>query len=191
MKSLFFLIILVLNTAQADTILLPNSNVKINTNSTFTDVDFKKYIDFAVAWSNYSYAGQPLPTIKFEKASMVEIYAYGEHTVAQAEHNHKKLPKVLAIYDRNKKTIYISNEVKINDPVLEITLVHETVHYLQDINGYTESLGEHLICTESEAYDIQLLWQLEYNVDEKSIPFVQERSLYSAMKCMGNQFKFK
>ena len=109
--------------------------------------------------------------------------------MAQAEQNKKKLSKVLAIYDRRNKTIYVSDDVNANDPTLEITLVHETVHYLQDINGYTESLGEYIVCTESEAYDIQVLWQIEFNVDKKSVPFAQERSLLSAMRCMGSKFK--
>jgi hypothetical protein len=59
---------------------------------------------------------------------------------------------------------------------------------LQDINGYTQSLGEFLICTESEAYDVQMLWQKIKKIDEESIPFVYQQSLLAATRCMGNKY---
>lgn len=174
--------------ASAETIFLSPIKPKPNKLPILNPNEFSKYIDFVLKWSSYTYAGEPLPEVQFEKPGLVQVYAYGEYAVAQAEFNQVELPKIIGIYDRYSKKILISDDVDINDRKLEVTLIHEFVHYLQDINGYTESLGEHVICTESEAYDIQMLWQIENDIDTKSIPFVQERSLFSAMKCMGNQF---
>lgn len=72
---------------------------------------------------------------------------------------------------------------------MDVALIHELVHYIQDINGYTESLGEkYLVCTESEAYDIQILWQVINEVELDKIEGYQQDSLFSAMKCMGSPF---
>lgn len=151
--------------------------------------DFLKYIEFVVRWSSYTYVGEPLPKIQLERAGLLEIYFYGEQRVIEAEQNNRKLPEIIALYDRHKKTILVSDQTNLEDPALSITLVHEAVHYLQDINGYSVSLGdENIICSETEAYDIQALWQLEQKLNTETIPYVMERALLSSMQCMGSQF---
>lgn len=151
------------------------------------NLDLKRYIDFALEWTSYKYNGEPLPEIKVIPHELVQIFAYGDFEYAQAEAKDIKLPTVNATYDIKRKTIYISDQLDMNDPKTEITLVHELVHYLQDINGYTQSLDGHLACTESEAYDVQMLWQKINNVDVESIQYVYQQSIISATKCMGSK----
>lgn len=149
--------------------------------------DLMKYIDFILEWTSYKYNGEPLPEIKLTRHELVQIFAHGDFEYAQAEAKGIELPTVNATYDVKRKTIYISDRLDMSDPKTEITLVHELVHYLQDINGYTSSLDGHLECTESEAYDVQMLWQTIHQVDVESIKYVYHQSLISAMRCMGSK----
>lgn len=149
--------------------------------------DMLAYIKFIKEWTSYKYNGEPLPKIKIERAELVQIFAFGDYEYAQAESKGIELPTVLGLYDGDRKTIYVSDLVDPNEPMFSVTLVHELVHYLQDINGYTASLDGHLSCTESEAYDVQMLWQIQYGINVHEVPYVHQRSLIAAMKCVGNQ----
>lgn len=149
--------------------------------------DLNRYIDFIVEWTSHKYNGEPLPKIKTIQHELVQIFAYGDFEYAQAEGKGIKLPNVNAIYDKDRKTIYISDRLDMNDPMTEVTFVHEMVHYLQDINGYTDSLNGRLACTESEAYDVQMVWQKIYNVDVESIQYTYQHSLIAAVRCMGSK----
>ena len=151
-------------------------------------LDLMPYIEFALEWTSYKYNGEPLPKLKIERHAFVQIFAYGDLEYAQAEYKGIKLPTVNAIYLVDSKTIFISDQIDINDPKTQLTIIHEIVHYLQDINGYTQSLGEFLVCTESEAYDVQMLWQRINKIDEESIPLVYQQSLVAATRCMGNKY---
>lgn len=152
-----------------------------------TAVNLKPYLDFALEWTSYKYNGEALPKIKIERHELVQVFAYGDFEYAQAESKGIALATVNAVYLRDNKTIYISDKFDINDPKTQVTIVHEMVHYLQDITGYTESVAGHLACTESEAYDVQMLWQKINNIDVESIPFVYQQSLLAATRCMGSK----
>lgn len=152
-----------------------------------TPKDLKRYIDFAVEWTPYSYHDEALPKIQVEKHAIVQILAHGDLETAQAEAKGETLPSVNAIYVPEDKKIYVSDHVSLANPKIEVTLVHEIVHYLQDITGYTRSLNGHIACTESEAYDVQMLWQKINNVDVDDIPFVYQQALIASTKCMGNK----
>ena len=110
-------------------------------------MDLMPYIEFALEWTSHKYNGEPLPKLKIEKHAFVQIFAYGDLEYAQAEYKGIKLPTVNAIYVVDSKTIFISDQIDFNDPKTQLTIVHEMVHYLQDINGYTQSLGEFLVYT--------------------------------------------
>jgi hypothetical protein len=45
------------------------------------------------------------------------------------------------------------------------SLLHELVHFLQNINGRNETFADHPVCLEAEAYDLQEAWQTEQGVD--------------------------
>jgi hypothetical protein len=151
-------------------------------------LDLIKYIDFIKEWTSYKYDGsQKLPKVEVTKHELVQIFAFGDFEYAQAESKNIQLPTVLSVYDADRKTIYISDQLDLTDPSSEVTLVHELVHYMQDINGYTKSLNGHIECTESEAYDVQMVWQKINNVDVDQIKFVYQRSVLAAIRCMGSK----
>lgn len=152
-----------------------------------TKIDLMPFVQFAAEWTGHEYKGQPLPKIKFERHEIVQIFAYGDYEYAQAEAKGEKLAEVNAVYVPEEKTVYISNQLDLGNPKTKATLAHEMVHYLQDVSGYTKSLAGHLACTESEAYDVQMLWQKMNHVDVENLPFVHQQSMLSAMKCMGDQ----
>ncbi len=190
---IFLLSILLLGSfAGAEIIRLQPVTPKENQKPADAQPQLKPYIDFIVEWTSHKYQGEELPQIQFEDHGLVQVFAYGDLEYAQAEAQGKKLNTVSAVYDASRKTIYVSNTIKDNQQELELALVHELVHYLQEINGYTASLNGHLECTESDAYDIQMLWQiLIHKVDVKSneVRLTHERSLLAAMECMGDMSK--
>jgi hypothetical protein len=150
------------------------------------------YIQFITEWSNYQYNQQPLPEIRTESDDMLLIYAYGDYAVAQAEYNGKKLRPVMAIYDHKKNELLVSQSLDLNNSTQSgPTLVHELVHYLQDINGKTALYADDkLACLEGEAYDIQALWQVVNNVRADEYQLIQQDILLSFMNCEA-QFKAK
>lgn len=188
--SMFLFSILFLGSfGGAEVIQLKSTNPKATQQSANFQPDLMPYIDFILEWTTYKYEGEKLPKIKIEDHGLVQVFAYGDLEYAQSEAQGKKLNTVLAVYDDQRKTIYISDTIKDNKQKYELALVHELVHYLQDINGYTALLNGHLQCTESEAYDIQMLWKIlihKVDVKDKEVRSIQELSLISAMKCMGS-----
>lgn len=150
-------------------------------------IDLKPYLDFAVEWTSYKYSGQPLPKIKVAQHELVQIFAYGDYEYAQFEAKGIKPATVNAIYLPEKKTIYVSDQVDLSQPENAPTLIHEMVHYLQDITGYTQSLQGHLSCTESEAYDVQMLWQKFNGVRVEEIPRIYSQGLLAATQCRGSK----
>lgn len=153
-------------------------------------MNLQPYVDFAAEWTSYEQGDHELPEVKSIPHEWVQLYAYGDYAVAQAEFNGEVLHPVNAVYLPVEKTIFLSDRLDTSD-VNQVgpALVHESVHFLQDIAGYTASLEGRLSCTESEAYDVQMLWQLEHGIQIENIQFIQERSLLEAMQCMGNQFQ--
>lgn len=165
---------------------------EINLLSSKTDGEVRnllEYVNFVTEWTSYEYSGEALPAVETISHTLVQIYAYGDFVYAQAEFKGEELPVVMAVYDVKDKTIYLSDRIKEGGASEEPSLVHEMVHYLQDINGYTESLDGHLICSESEAYEVQMLWQIINGVELEKVDLVNTQSLGAARKCMGHQFR--
>ena len=64
--------------------------------------------------------------------------------------------RVVAWYD-DEGTIYLDDRVEdLEDPIVRSVLVHELVHYLQDLSGKFDSLKcEDQLVREREAYSVQ------------------------------------
>ena len=153
------------------------------------DLEIEEMIEFIEEWSSYIYNDEELPEVEFASSETVKIYSYGDYAYAQAEHNGQSLPEINAVYDRHNNKIFISESIKKDLNKVNVALIHELVHYMQDIDGYTDSLGEkYLICSESEAFDIQILWQIINEVELDHIDSYRQDSLISAMKCKGSPF---
>lgn len=151
----------------------------------FEEQQLLGYIQFITEWSNYKYNQEPLPEVRTESDDMLLIYAYGDYAVAQAEYKGEKLRPVMAIYDHKKNQLLVSENLDLNDPKQSgPTLVHELVHYMQDINGKTALYeDDKLACLEGEAYDIQAFWQAVNNVRADEYLLIQQDVLLSFMKC--------
>jgi len=187
MSKYFIFFALIFSTTQSISLEIdlsePRSSEVVETDTIMT------MIEFIVEWSSYEYNQEPLPKIEYMAKDLVQIYAYGDYVYAQAEFNNTKLLEVTAVYDHKTDSIYVSESIKNENSQVKVALIHELVHYLQDINGYTESLGEeHMVCSESEAYDIQILWQIINEVELGQIESFRQHSLISAMRCMGSPF---
>lgn len=148
------------------------------------DTDLKSYVDYIVEVSSLSYEGQALPKIEAMAPNRLLGYAYTAEQLIESDQTGKPLPTVLGLYVPAKKTILVSADLDLSDKASSgPTLVHELVHYLQDINGVTQDYDGLLACTEGEAYDIQALWQLENKVRPDEYPVIQQQVLLSFMKC--------
>ena len=80
------------------------------------DLDLMKYIAFVEKWSSYEHKGEPLPQVEAIAPDLLQIFAYGELKVAQAEFYGKPLVPVLAAYERDSKTLYISPLIEVVFP---------------------------------------------------------------------------
>lgn len=137
---------------------------------------FEQYIDWIVANSDLEYNGETLPTVERISKEFLQILLYGESVVADAEYHNRTLPDVLAIYDDEDKTIIIPHETDLDDFANHHIIVHELVHYLQDINGITDECIGRL---EGPAYDLHAQWQ-----DEVDHPAERPNRLFVAMLVM-------
>ena len=116
-----------------------------------------EYIDWIVANTDYEYNGEPLPTVEERSQAELKIMAYGAEVVARAEFDGQELPDVLAAYDDFVMYVPVDTEVQ------PWVIVHELVHYLQEVNG---ALDECVGANEPEAYLLHDQWQEEHGYDE-------------------------
>lgn len=123
-------------------------------------------IAFITEYSSLAYAGQALPTVMVVTEHDLQLRAHPPEILLQAEEDGGIKGRVSAFYDRKAKEIVLADVNSVNGP----SMVHELVHYLQDINGKDEMFADHMVCLEAEAYDLQALWQTQENVDLGSRP---------------------
>jgi len=145
-------------------------------------------VDFIEEWTSYEYSGETLPEIKYLDHDTLQVFAHGSFAYAQAERKGRKLEKANAYYDPSRKTIYVSEAIDLETRQGRPTLIHEMVHFLQDITGYTASLDGHIACTESIAYEVQMLYEAMHDYSEDKVALSYSLSNFAAMECMGNQF---
>ena len=144
------------------------------------DVVLEQYIQWIADNSSLEYNGEPLPEIIYVNQAMLQILMYGEQTVAQAEFEGFELPEVIALYDSSVDQIILSTGTDINAFENQFMLVHELVHYMQDINGIADPCPGML---EREAYELTDRWQ-----DEVGHPGPRSDPLFVLMiemSCLG------
>lgn len=118
------------------------------------------YIEWIAANSSLEYNGEPLPTVKTVDYRVLEIYAFGAEFVAQAEREGRELFEVHGLYHKDTKEIWFPDGV---DPYEDKpTLVHELVHWMQDISG---TLKDCAGANEREAYELHWQWVQETGYD--------------------------
>jgi hypothetical protein len=123
-------------------------------------------IEFITEYSTLEYAGQALPDVIVVTENEIQLRYYSTEALVGAEQGGRVLGRVAAFFDREANTIFLADLRSIDGT----GLLHELVHYLQDINGKDDMFADHLVCLEAEAYDIQALWQTLNEVDLASKP---------------------
>jgi hypothetical protein len=126
---------------------------------------FEKYVQWIVENSRFEYNGEALPTVKRIPKDWMQIYAYGDQAVAEAERKGQELPKIHALYDETTDEIILPKDFDLNNFERHHIIVHELVHYLQDINGDFESqqAKDCIQSLEPEAYKLHGEWMDQVN----------------------------
>lgn len=127
--------------------------------SSMADERLIPLLDWIVERTDYTY-GDTLPTVRQEPYAYVEVNVYGPEVVAQAEHNGRELNEIHAYYNHDEDTIVFPDHVDPWSFEQRHTMVHELVHWLQDINGnLADCAGEN----EMEAYKLHWAWAQEHD----------------------------
>lgn len=127
------------------------------------------YIDWLVANSEFEYNGEELPLIGKMSFDEIQKLAYGEEAVERAANGEYELDVIIALYNHNIDTIIVNEDFDIENFEHHHILVHELVHYLQDINGITDACVQNL---EPIAYELQDKWQKEVDHPGPEVNFL-------------------
>ena len=148
----------------------------------YANTVFENYVQWIVDNSDFEYNGEELPTVKRIPEDWLEIYAYGDQAVADAERKGNVLPNVLALYDNKSNQIILPEGFDLNDFSKHHIIVHELVHYLQNINGEydTEQAKRCIQSLEPEAYRLHTKW-----MDEVDHPAERPNELFVALLTMS------
>ena len=95
-----------------------------------------------------------LPEVNFVTKSQLQTMYECNHSLQQSSH------EALGLYDRSSKVIYLSHEFDSQSTAERAMLLHEIVHYLQDLNGAYETKWKHACGQpdEAEAYKIEAMY---------------------------------
>lgn len=178
--SLFLFLV----TTAAVLILISSSNILYSSSSSLNYFENKELIENYLNWivenSEFEYNNEPFPEIKLLDSEILQIYAYGGEVVARSERENFELQNILALYLYEKDTIFISNDIDLNYFRNHHIIIHELVHYLQDINGYYEKVSCQKLL-EKDAYRIQEKWMREFYDDDDFIDKMLPNDLYILM----------
>ena len=119
------------------------------------------YIDWIEARSSLTHDGQPLPDLVQWDERKIHVWMYGQDVVDEVEANESmQLPVVMGLYDPRTRRIIVPARFDPWSFDYAPTMVHELVHYLQDING---TLAECAGMSEREAYELSNEWIAQHN----------------------------
>lgn len=131
------------------------------------------YVNWLTQNSNFEYEGQPLPSIKVISKNAIQVLAYTQETIDSLKAKGQEPTPIVALYDDTTDTIIVNEDFDIMNFEYHHILVHELVHYLQDINGITDDCIQNL---ESIAYELQEKW-----MDEVDHPADRPNALFVAL----------
>ncbi len=118
-------------------------------------------IEFITQNSTLEYAGEALPDVIVVTEGQLQLRAYSPEVLIAATKEDRPLGRVSAFYDQEANQIFLADPNSIEGP----TLIHELVHFLQNINSKNDTFADHRMWLEAEAYDLQSAWQTEQGVD--------------------------
>lgn len=114
---------------------------------------------------NLEYNGEPLPEVKTIPTYYLHVWMYGQDTVDEIEAKENvSSPKIMGVYHHERDTILVPDEFDPHSEWYSPTLLHELVHYLQDING---TMNDCPGMSEREAYDMSNAWIVEIGHDRE------------------------
>lgn len=135
-------------------------------------------IDYITEHSDLSYNGEALPFIEMQ--SMEEAC---EAMYAKPYSETESWCQLGGYYNHNLKTIYLVDEITEgynSDKYYDMVILHELVHYLQDINGrYDEVQCKAKL--EVLAYRLQEQYMREFGFPEENLP--DPFTVFFATKC--------
>lgn len=114
------------------------------------------YIEWITNNSDLEYHGENLPIIINQSLDEMNVSVYGPEAVAEAKEDGEELWQVLAWYHPLINVIAIPDGTSMKSFGVSPFVVHELVHYLQDINGLMN-----VDCPQDDerlAYQMSNLW---------------------------------
>ena len=120
-----------------------------------------QHIEWIEENSTLSYDNQPLPEVVQWDVDRLHVWMYGQDVVDEVEANGAmQFPQIMGVYDPDTRQIIVPERFDPWSFDYAPTMVHELVHYLQDING---TLAECAGMSEREAYELSNQWIVENN----------------------------
>jgi len=129
------------------------------------------YISYIEDNSDLVYNGESLPSFVLKEPEDLLRTLFGDSYDPNAKDT--AWPDVQAIYNHNSREIYLKNTFQWSDHNQSHIIVHELVHYMQDINGVLSDIPA---CSEKLAYDIQHKW-----MDETGVEATRSNDLFLVM----------
>jgi len=123
---------------------------------------FDEYIIWLTENSEFEYNGEAYPSITYYSSQDLQTLAYGVDRIKEAESEGRSIPKIKALYDHRNNRLLFLKGMDIRADETAYIVVHELVHFLQNINGITEQT-ECLPSLEKRAYTLQAKWQEAHN----------------------------
>lgn len=123
-------------------------------------------IEFITQNSLLEYAGQTLPDVTVVTENELQLQFRASEAPVLALGDDHSFGRVSAFYDRYANKVFLSDVSSFTGP----GLLHELVHFLQEVNGKDDMIVSYPVCLEAEAYDLQALWQAEHGIDLDSKP---------------------
>ena len=115
------------------------------------------HLDWITSHSDLEYNGEPLPTVYFVPENELWYTVYGR---AKTEAEEAGNFAVNALYDFDTRSVLLPETYNLADGTTAHFLLHELVHYLQDINGVLDrECGSN---NEALAYDLHHDWMEQY-----------------------------
>lgn len=139
---------------------------------------FLAHIAWIVANSSYEYNGEPLPGVYYYSPDMLREIVYGDRASDHAGQ------VIYGVYDHTSDDMLFPEGFDLTAPENQPTIVHELVHYLQDVRG-DHAMTDCLPKLELPAYKLHLAWAKEHGVESDGSGMFD--AVAGVMACGGEQ----
>lgn len=122
-----------------------------------------RHIEFITSNSDLEYDGQRLPGVEYvSRWTLISLLRPDVAAVCELERDYECSPMggYLGAYD--SMTMWVNAEAGMNLAEIDAVIMHETVHYLQELAGHAtrdDGTGCSLLPLEIQAYDLGYLYQ--------------------------------